>query len=254
MRSPEMPRFFVHDPIQDEKTITISGTEARHVQRVFRLKVGDRVELFDGSGKEYLSEIIRQDRQTVTVKVLETRAPERQSPLSLIMGQSLIKGDKMDLVVQKANELGISTFVPFVSSRSVNRPDSQRAEGRVERWKRITTASSKQCGRTVPMEVLQILPFADALKIDRPGTQRIILSESEPVGLKSLLRETKGSSVVLEGVYFMVGPEGGFSEEELKQAGVARFLPVRLGSRIMRAETVVLACASILQYEWGDLG
>jgi len=249
-----MPRFYVSDPIFTQDQITISGQEARHIQRVLRLRAGDKVDIFDGTGKEYHSEITRQDRQNVIVRILETRMPDHDSPLTLVMGQSLIKGDKMDLVIQKVTEMGVSTVIPFVSSRSVTRLDGGKMEQRLSRWRRIGVESSKQCGRVIPLKVERVVGFHEVLRRAPAGARRIILWERGARGLKSLFQETEKPSHSSQSVYFLVGPEGGFSEEEVRQAEEAHFIPVRLGSRILRVETAGLSFVSVLQYEWGDTG
>ncbi len=249
-----MPRFFVSNPIIDREEIVISGQEARHMQRVLRLRVGDRVDLFDGTGKEYCSEIIRQANHDVALRILETTMPNRESPLTVVMGQSLIKGKKMDFVVQKATELGVSQIIPFISSRSVTSLNEGRSEQRANRWRRIAVESSKQCGRVIPLRVDKVVRFDEALRRASPETKKIILWERGTSQLKSYLRKLDETDPPCQSIYFLVGPEGGFSEEEVRQAEVAGFTSVRLGNRIMRVETAGLSFVSILQYESGDLG
>jgi len=249
-----MPRFFVSVPILGEEEIRISGREARHMRRVLRLKVGDRVDIFDGTGKEYHGQITHQHHQNVTVRIVETTSPDQESPLTLVMGQSLIKGDKMDFVIQKATEMGVSTIIPFVSSRSVTRVDPGNIEQRLNRWRAIAVESSKQCGRLIPLNIGTILGFDEALGRAPLSTRRIILCERATYRLKSLFREIDRSSRSSQSFYFIVGPEGGFTEDEVKKAEKAEFTPVSLGSRILRAETAGLSFVSILQYEWGDMG
>jgi 16S rRNA (uracil1498-N3)-methyltransferase len=249
-----MPRFFVSDPIDAREEITIRGQEARHIDRVLRLRAGDRVDIFDGTGKEYQGKITRQGSQAVTVRILETTVPDRESPLTVIMGQSLIKGNKMDFIIQKATEMGVSEFVPFVSVRSITRLDGSKSDHRVDRWRKITVAASKQCGRVIPMRVESVLGFDETLRRSSAGTQRIILWERGEGKLKAFLRKKDQQSAGFPGVYFLVGPEGGFSDEEVRQAEAAHFVPVGLGSRLLRAETAGLTFIGIVQYEWGDLG
>ncbi len=249
-----MPRFFASDPLIRHGEMVISGQEARHIQRVLRLRVGDGLDIFDGTGKEYRGEITRQDRQAVTVRILEIATPERESPLTVIMGQGLIKGDKMDSVIQKATEMGVSTVIPFVTSRSVAPFDRDRMAKRVNRWQRIAVESSKQCGRVIPLGVESVESFESLIRRAFDGAKRIILWERGSRSLKSLFQGTDGNRPVPKRVFFLVGPEGGFSEEELRRAEEAHFIPVGLGSRILRADTVGLSFVSILQYEWGDLG
>ncbi len=248
-----MPRFFVSNPIVSKQEIVVSGREARHMQRVLRLKLGDKVDIFDGTGKEYRSEILRQDNQTLRLRILETTTPNRESPLTIIMGQSLVKGNKMDFIIQKATELGVSEVFPFVSSRSITYLDKGRIEHRVNRWRRIAVQSSKQCGRLIPLRIEAVAKFEDVLERASLATKRIILWEKGTRNLTSLFRERNGTASPSQSVYFLVGPEGGFSEEEIKRAEGAHFVPVGLGSRILRVETAGLSFVSILQYEWGDL-
>jgi 16S rRNA (uracil1498-N3)-methyltransferase len=249
-----MPRFFASNPIIAQEEIVISGQEARHMQRVLRLRVGDEVDIFDGTGREYRSEIVRQDRLAVTLRIREARKPGRESPLTVIMGQSLIRGQKMDFVIQKATEMGVFEVIPFVSSRSVASLDEGKMERRVDRWKRIAVESSKQSGRVIPLRVEGVLGFDEALERASPGAHRIILWERATRNLKSLFQERNPIDDASRSVYFLVGPEGGFSEDEVRLAEKARFIPIGLRSRILRVETAGLSFASILQYEWGDLG
>ncbi len=248
-----MPRFFVSNPTIAKEEIVVSGQEARHMQRVLRLRVGDSVGLFDGTGKEYRGKILRQNRHAVTLRILEITAPRHESPLTITMGQSLIKGKKMDFIIQKATELGISTIIPFISSRSISSLNEGRVEQRVGRWQKIAVESSKQCGRATPPRVEKVVGFEQILKRTSPGEERIILWERGTADLKSLFRGRHGTTRFSKRVYFLVGPEGGFSEEEVKRAEKAHFTAVSLGSRILRVETAGLSFVSILQYEWGDL-
>ncbi len=223
------------------------------MRRVLRLKLGDKVDIFDGTGKEYRSEILRQGHQTLTLRILETTVPNRESPLTIIMGQSLVKGNKMDFIIQKATELGVSEVFPFVSSRSITCLDKERIEHRVNRWRRIAVESSKQCGRLIPLRIETVAKFDEVLERGSLATKKIILWEKGTRNLPSLFRERNATARLSESVYFLVGPEGGFSEEEIKRAEGTHFVPVSLGSRILRVETAGLSFVSILQYEWGDL-
>ncbi|MBW2056683.1 MAG: 16S rRNA (uracil(1498)-N(3))-methyltransferase [Deltaproteobacteria bacterium] len=249
-----MARFYVADPVMDRGEIVVSGPEAHHMQRVLRLKRGDRVEIFDGTGRQYQGLIARQDRRSVRVKILEIRGAGGEVPFRVVMGQSLIKGDKMDSVIQKASELGVSELVPFVSSRSIPRLDRDRREVRMGRWRKIAIESSKQSGRPIPLRVEDVVDFHEALRRHARGAVRIILWERARKGLRSFFKEKEDPLPVHDTAYFLVGPEGGFSEQEVAEAEEAHFVAVRLGPRIMRVETAGLALLSILQYEWGDWG
>jgi len=188
------------------------------MQHVLRLKRGDQVTIFDGTGNSYECEIMAQNRQTVTVRILESSQHTHESAWPLIMGQSLIKGDKMDFIIQKATEMGVSSIIPFVSSRSVSRLEGPRIEKRLSRWRRIAVESSKQCGRVIPLRVERVVSFHDILQWPGGRAVRIILWEKAKDPLKSLLRGTATDHIRLHGAFFLVGPEGGFSDAEVKQA------------------------------------
>jgi 16S rRNA (uracil1498-N3)-methyltransferase len=249
-----MPRFFVEEPIVDKENVTISGQEARHIQRALRLGVGDNIDLFDGTGREYHGQITRRDRQGVAVRVIEATMPERESPLRVVMGQSLVKGDKMDLIIQRITELGVSTLIPFVSHRSVPSLEGEKAERRLARWTQIAVESSKQCGRVIPMKVETVRQFSDVLWLAPAQSSKIILWERASEKLRSLFRVPYRPNERSPAVYCLVGPEGGFSDQEIRKAEEAQFLAVNLGPRILRVETAGPSLVSILQYEWGDIG
>ena len=249
-----MARFFVPRSLDNQHEITITGSEAHHMRHVLRLRAGDRVTIFDGTGNECDGEIIGQNRQTVTVRVLTFRRPLHEPSLRLTMGQSLVKGDKMDFIIQKATEMGVSSVIPFVSLRSVSRLEEPKKDKRLTRWRRIAVESSKQCGRMIPMDVERVMSFHEVLGWSGDHPVRIILWEGAKNRLKSLLRGMDRPHIRSQGLIFLVGPEGGFSEAEVEQAEKSHFRPASLGPRILRVEAAGLSFISILQYEWGDMG
>jgi 16S rRNA (uracil1498-N3)-methyltransferase len=229
--------------------IEISGAEARHIQKVFRLKEGDEIVLFDGTGTEYWGTIESQRRHGITVKIAKTDTPRRESPIDIILGQGLLKGDKMDYVLQKTTEMGVSAIFPFISSRTIPRLGGDRAERRWNRWKRIVVESAKQCGRVVPPRVEGIRPLESILKSPVGDFVKLILWERAGDSLREGMREIDKNA---RKFLFLVGPEGGFDEGEISAAKERGFTPVGLGPRILRSETAGVAILSILQYEFGD--
>jgi 16S rRNA (uracil1498-N3)-methyltransferase len=244
-----MPRFYVETPHRIGDEIEISGAEARHIQRVLRLKEGDEIVLFDGKGREYWGTIVNQRLHRITVKIGKTSIPRRESPIDVILGQGLLKGDKMDYVFQKATEMGVSAIFPFISSRTVPILSGERAERRWSRWKRIVVESAKQCGRTIPPRVEDIRDFRSILEQPFHGFAKLILWEKEERSLRERMMEIDKNA---KKFLFLVGPEGGFRDEEISDAKGTGFIPVGLGPRILRSETVGVAVLSILQYEFGD--
>jgi len=231
--------------------IEISGAEARHIQKVLRLKKGDEIVLFDGRGTEYWGTIESQRVNWVTVKIGKESTPRRESPIEVILGQGLLKGDKMDYVLQKTTEMGVSAIFPFISSRTIPKLGAERFERRWNRWKRIVVESAKQCGRTVPPKIEAMRDFSSILEWAGRDLVKLILWEKEEISLKERMGEIDRDS---RKFLFLVGPEGGFCEGEISAARGNGFIPVGLGPRILRSETVGVAVLSILQYEFGDWG
>lgn len=246
-----MSRFYVENPDRVGNEIEISGAEARHIQRVLRLKRGDEIVLFDGKGMEYWGTIESQKLNRITVTIGKTSTPRRESPIEVILGQGLLKGDKMDYVLQKATEMGVSAIFPFMSSRTVPQLGGERFERRWNRWRRIVVESAKQCGRTVPPKVEVIRDLRLILEWVARDLVKLILWEKEEVSLKTRMGEIDKKS---RKFLFLVGPEGGFCEREISAARGNGFIPVGLGPRILRSETAGAAMLSILQYEFGDWG
>lgn len=244
-----MVRFYVENPHWMGDEIEISGTEARHIQRVLRLKKGDEIVIFDGKGMEYWGAIESQRLHRVTVKIKKTGTPRRESPINVILGQALLKGNKMEYVLQKNTEMGVSAFFPFISSRTIPILGKGQDERKWNRWKRIVVESAKQCGRIIPPRVESIRDLGSILELSFHDFVKLILWEKEEISLKERMREidTKSGKVLL-----LVGPEGGFCEEEISAAQGKGFITVGLGPRILRSETAGVAMLSILQYEFGD--
>jgi 16S rRNA (uracil1498-N3)-methyltransferase len=175
-------------------------------------------------------------------------SPERESPLRITLGQGLLKGERMKFVIQKATELGVDRIIPLVSARSIPIVEGERETLRLERWRRIAQEAAKQCGRTVVPEIGSIHELGDFLSQGEGA--RVILWEGEPTPLRAVIEEIDPQG----GITLLIGPEGGFSEEEVSTAQASGFHVAGLGKRILRAETATLSVLSILQHRFGDLG
>lgn len=239
----DLHRFFVPAASLAGDAIDISGEPLHHLRTVLRLGPGTEVLLLDGAGNccRARLETVGRDRAAATITA---RWAEEEHPCPLRLLQSLPKGDKFDLVLQKGTELGISCFQPVLSGRAVSRPET----GRTPRWERIVTEAARQSRRPRLPQLAPLLPLAAALA-----------SVSEP--LKLVFWE-KGARPLAEalplrppaGIALLVGPEGGFAENEVAAVTAAGFVPVHLGPRILRTETAGLAAAAVLQYLYGDWG
>jgi 16S rRNA (uracil1498-N3)-methyltransferase len=245
-----MARFYVPQPQIEKGLLKVEGSEVRHIRRVLRLKVGDSLVLFDGSAKEYEGIIVKESPSSVVIKVKDIFSPSKESPLEITLAQSLLKGEKMEYLIQKTTELGIKKIIPFFSCRSVPLLDKSKKLRRYHRWEKIAIEACKQCGRITVPRVEPLQNYSEMLGMASSEALRLILWEKEGQGLKEVLKESEGRTKI----FFMVGPEGGMSDEEVGEAKKAGFIPITLGKRILRSETAGLCLLSVLQYEWGDLG
>jgi 16S rRNA (uracil1498-N3)-methyltransferase len=245
-----MSRFYVPTPQIEKGMLRVEGNEVKHIRRVLRLKAGDEIIVFDSLGKEYEGTIIEETTSSVVIKIQNIFLSKRDSPLDVTLAQSLLKGEKMDYLIQKATELGVKEIIPFFSSRSVPLLEKSGRLKRHHRWGRIAIEASKQCGRGVVPKIEPLQDYSEMLQIASPGSLCLILWEREGGQLKEVLERSKEKTRI----FFIIGPEGGFSQEEVEEAKRAGFIPVTLGRRILRAETASLCLLSILQYEQGDIG
>ena len=242
------PRFYCPLPLTPGALAGLPENAARHACRVLRLRVGDSLTLFDGQGGEYAGRIAVVERERVTVEVLAWQAVERESALSLTLVQALQAGEKMDLTVQKAVELGVSRIVPVASRRSVLRLEGERAQKRLAHWQAIVAAACEQCGRN------RLPPVAAIDKLERwlsvpaaPPVMRLMLSPDAACHFDDLPPPAAATRVEI-----LIGAEGGLAVEEVEQAQAAGFMPLRLGPRVLRTETAGLAALATIQCLWGD--
>lgn len=245
-----MPRFYIPNPRIENGMLRVEGDEVKHIRKVLRLKTGDDVLIFDGLGKELEGTIVEEGRSSILVKIQRHLTPKGDSPLELTMAQSLLKGEKMDYLIQKATELGVKAIIPFWSSRSVPHLEKPKRLTRQHRWQKIAIEASKQSGRGIIPRIDSLLKYSDMLYAASTFPLRFILCERDGIRLKEAL----GRSEEKAKIFFVVGPEGGFSQDEIKEAREEGFIAVTLGGRILRAETASLCFLSIVQYERGDLG
>jgi 16S rRNA (uracil1498-N3)-methyltransferase len=246
-----MARFFVPRERIGNETGFVSGQELEHLRKVLRLRPGDRVTLFDDEGWEHEGIIRSYHARSGEIAILNSYQPGRESSLEITLAQAMSKGEKMDLVVEKATELGVRTIVPFLSSRSVPILDGKKIELRRERWRKIALSATKQSGRTRMPEIYDLLDFGELVCRPWPCELRLLFWENEsPQGL-ARIREEKSR---LGSVLLAVGPEGGFSSEEASEAVRHGFQSISLGKRVLRSETAALAALSVVQFLWGDMG
>ncbi|HSB04273.1 MAG TPA: 16S rRNA (uracil(1498)-N(3))-methyltransferase [Thermodesulfobacteriota bacterium] len=245
-----MARFYVPHPQIENGILRVEGDEVRHIRKVLRLREGDEVFIFDGLGKEYEGTIVEEGPFSVSILVRTILSSKKESTLEITLAQSLLKGEKMDYLVQKATELGVKRIVPFMSFRSVPLLENSKRLERRRRWEKIAIEASKQCGRGVLPKIDPLKDYPQILETVPVESLKLILWEKGGKKLKEILKELERENRI----FFIVGPEGGLRKEEVEEAKKAGFVPVTLGERILRSETASLCFVSILQYEWGDIG
>jgi len=238
------PRFFIDAPLTAGESLRLPAAVAHHALRVLRLRHGAPVVLFNGRGGEYAASLLIDDGDAVAR--VEAHDPiDRESPLKITLIQALVAAEKTDWIVEKAVELGVDRIVIAPTRRSVVRLDARRGERRLQRWREIVLSACCQCGRNrVPQ--LDFFPsFEAALTSSPAGQPRLILLPSAGNGLP---RALPGHRATL-----LVGPEGGFSEDEVQRATQAGFIATRIGPRTLRTETAGPAALAALQAVAGDL-
>ena len=245
------PRFLVDGDLDGrfagDRRVVLGPGAARHATAVLRMRSGAALCVFDGRGAEYRARLVAARRGEVDVELVEPVAALPESPLAITLALGVSRGDRMDLAVQKSVELGVARIVPLWTARSVVRPNPRKAEDRLVRWRRISEAACEQCGRgTVPVFEAP-LTLEDWLDGRTRDGDSIRLAGESGRAFASL----PASSPPLT---LLVGPEGGLDPEEAKRADESGFTAVRLGPRIMRAETAVIAAITAAQLLWGDLG
>ncbi len=241
-----MQRFFVPPEILSGEEIPLPEEVLHHLGTVLRRPVGEQILLLDGQGTVCRCLVTSLGRRAGTARLQACwREEERTFPISIL--QSLPKSDKMDLVLQKGTELGVVSFVPVLTERSIPAPAGEREETRRRRWERIVREAARQCRRPILPRLAPPRPLPTALAECREEL-RLFLWEAESRPLAAVLPRIRPTSAAI-----LVGPEGGFAPAEAAAARNAGFQPVHFGPRILRSETAGFAAASILQFLYGDL-
>ena len=236
-------RFHAPPDAFTQQTITLAADEARHLRDVLRLKPGDEVYVFDGLGHEFRSTVsnIRRDVAELRIET-EVEPAKPESHLQLNLGVALLKGEKFDLVVQKATELGVTKITPLITRYAdIHLRDASDATKRVARWQRIALEAAKQSGRAFVPEISLPVAF-DKLEVEGDG---VMFSERDGESIENL----PGASSITA----LVGSEGGWADEEIETAQARGFHVLTLGGRILRAETAAIAVTVLMQHRFGDL-
>jgi len=244
-----LTRCFVPPPLAAGDTRLLPEQVAAHVARVLRARAGESLTLFDGRGGEYDATILQIDRAGVRVQVELRRALERESPLRVTLLQALARGERMDLIVQKATELGVAAILAWSAERSVVKLDGAGLARRCEHWRAIAISACEQCGRNRVPAIEAVADLAGACaRVDAAGL-RLLLAPDAPGTVTSMAQQALPQR---PDIMLAIGPEGGFSDAEMALAASHGFQSCRLGPRVLRAETAPLAALAALQAVAGD--
>ncbi|HEX8783968.1 MAG TPA: 16S rRNA (uracil(1498)-N(3))-methyltransferase [Steroidobacteraceae bacterium] len=241
-----LTRVYVDAALEPGALLTLTAGAAGHLTRVLRLRPKAALTLFNGRGGEHAASIERVHGSEVTVAVGQHEPIERESPFPLTLAQGVSRGERMDLVVQKATELGVARLVPVLTERSVVRLDEEQSDRKSSHWRAIAIAACEQCGRNRLPEVALPKPLREFLRQSTGDSVRLLLSPSATQRIEDVPRPARGATV-------LIGPEGGLSDAEQELALGAGFTAVNLGPRILRTETAAIASLTLLQREFGDL-
>lgn len=241
-------RVFVESALAPGAQIAATGTAATHMARVLRLVAGDPVTLFNGDGSDYPAKIAAIRSSRVDIEVLERLPARPESPLVLTLVQGIARAERMDMIVQKATELGVTSIQPVVAARSVVRLDARTTERKLSHWRGIVIAACEQCGRAKLPAIAEPLPLPEFLARPVPqSVRRLQLAVDAPVSLAA-------AAAGADAIELLIGPEGGLDQGERISAAGAGFRGCAIGLRILRTETAALAALAILQSAAGDLG
>ncbi len=247
-----IPRIYQPMPLLSGQTIKLDAQATVHLTKVLRLRVGDALVLFNGEENdkgergEFAARVNAVERRSAMIEVGEFVACSSESPLELVLLQGISRGERMDFTVQKAVELGVSRIVPVLSERTVVNFKGDRQEKRRTHWQGVANSACEQCGRNRVPTVEAVKSFAVAIaEMAEMDTLKLVLHHRAETNFATLAAPQGAVSL-------LIGPEGGFSVQEIATAEAAGFVPWRLGSRVLRTETAALAAISVLQWHWGD--
>jgi 16S rRNA (uracil1498-N3)-methyltransferase len=242
----KVPRIFCPEMPEEGASLRLDDRAAKHLVRVLRLGAGAEIRLFDGKGREHRAVLSSISSREVVAQLLDRLGESSESPLEIKLVQGVSRGDRMNFVVQKATELGVSYIQPVITTRSVVRLDGARAEKKRSHWQSVAASACEQCGRNVVPDVATPQLLGDAVHECNPDALRLLMDTS---GGKSLNEMTPAGRPII----LLIGPEGGFDAAERENAIDSGFEPVCLGPRVLRTETAAITALAIMQSLWGDL-
>ncbi|MDF2530206.1 MAG: rRNA ((1498)-N(3))-methyltransferase [Gammaproteobacteria bacterium] len=238
-------RIYQNQPMQTGQHIQLDAEASNHLANVLRMREGEQVVLFNGDGSQYLATLSGISKKSTSVFIESHQAISHESPLSIHLAQAVAKGDKMDWIIQKAVELGVKAITPLLTQRCNVKLDAERFDKKVEHWQKVAISACEQCGRNIIPTIYNPISLSKFIEANQAGL-KLILHPENSQNLDNL-------PDFINDLTLLVGPEGGFSEQEIDLAQSQNYITLNLGPRILRTETAPLACMAMLQAKWGDL-
>ena len=250
-----MPKFFIKtENLKENEEIWITGSDVNHIKNVLRKKIDDKINICNSdTQKNYECVIKNIEENKIVCKILDEVKSLAESNLNITIFQGLPKSDKMELIIQKATELGVKTIVPVITKRTVIKLKDKDKQNKVDRWRKIAEVAAKQSGRDIIPTIENIINIAD-IKFDEFDKIFVLYEKEEKISIKDEIEQLKNDNKEELNIGIVIGPEGGFAESEIEQLRLNQNVSVvTLGKRILRTETVALVVSGILMYELGDL-
>ncbi len=247
-----MHRFFISDENLCGENVVLKGKQAHQIRNVLRMRPGDHVIVLDNRSAEYEVELELMSKSRITGHVIEKREATGEPAVQITLYQSLVKQDKFEWVLQKCTEVGVKRFVPLITQRSVIQDPGDISSKKLSRWRSIITEAAEQSGRGLIPELSRAISLEKAIgSLAGFGCCLIASRQTERSGVRSALRRSdKGASTTIA---LLIGPEGGFTEEEVKRSQARGAIPISLGRRILRTETAAVVAASLILYELNEM-
>lgn len=243
-----IPRIYQNIELKTGAVVNLSADAANHLTRVLRLPLDAEIKIFNGQGGEYAARIISITKQQTQIKINKYLAIDNESPLEINLAQALVRGEKMDYIIQKAVELGVAKIMPVLTERCEIKLSAERTGKRLQHWQAIIINACEQCGRNCVPTIAEPVTLAEFLVQQKTG-RRLVLDPTATTKIRDIFQTKPLDEVVT----LLIGPEGGLSNDEIKTAKQQGFAGVNLGPRILRTETAGLAAISALQNCLGDL-
>lgn len=238
------PRIYTDQSLRAQTTVTLEEAPSKHLIKVLRLRPGAHLRLFNGDGRDYEGQLRSTAKQGAEVEIHQASAMEPEPEIRFILGQGISRGERMDYVIQKAVELGVSGFVPLFTERTVVKLKGEKQERRLEHWRKVMIAACEQSGRRF-LPVIEHPTGIEEWVGGLGSSSKLVLDPQAQQSLHDLTPPT-------DSVHLLIGPEGGLCREEMELAQRCGFTGVRLGPRILRTETAPLAALAAMQVLWGD--